>query len=115
MACVDAVTGVVPRLVSLLTAVVIMVLVAALSLVEMTFEPLVRGVVGGVRVWLLFAGLRLAARGAIGFGDVRFSLPRAMTAAAASWQHLMLAALLGSLFALLLRRLETARFCRVAR
>ena len=60
-----------------------------------------RGVVGGVGVWLLFAGLWLVARGAVGFGDVRFSLPWAMTAAAASWQHLVLAALLGSVFALL--------------
>ena len=108
LACVDAVTGLVPRLVSLLTVGVIVILVAAQSLIEGSLEPLVRGVVGGVGVWLLFAGLWLVARGAMGFGDVRFSLPWAMTAAAASWQHLVLAALLGSLFALLLGLLARA-------
>lgn len=101
LACVDALTGLVPRPVSLAAGGTIVVLVGAQSLVEGSFEPLVRGVVGGVGVWLLFAGLWVVARGAMGFGDVRFSLPWAMTAAATSWQHLALASLLGSLLALL--------------
>jgi leader peptidase (prepilin peptidase)/N-methyltransferase len=101
LACVDAVTGIVPRRVSHLAAAVIMILVTAQAAVEGSAAPLVRAVVGGTGVWLLFAGLWLVARGAFGFGDVRYSLPWAMTAAAASWQHLGAAALLGSVLALL--------------
>lgn len=100
LACVDAVTGFVPRPVSQLTTVVVVILIGAQAATTGSAAPLVRAGVGGVVVWLLFAGLWLLARGALGFGDVRFSLPWAMTAAAASWPHLMLAALLGPVFAL---------------
>ena len=96
MACVDAVTGFVPRRVSQVTAGVIAILVIVQAVVEGSTVPLTRSVVGGAVVWLLFGGLWLLSRGAVGFGDVRFSLPWAMTAAAASWQHLVLAGVLGS-------------------
>src|SRR4051812_35162566 len=109
LACADAVTGFVPRLVSQLAAGLILILVAAQAAVEGAAAPLARAVVGGVGVWLLFAAWWVLARGAVGFGDVRFSLPWAMTAAAASWQHLMLAALLGSVFALLFGIARRAR------
>lgn len=112
LACVDAVTGVVPRPVSLVAVGVIGILVVAQALIEASWAPLLRALVGGAGVWILFAGLWLVAAGAMGFGDVRFSLPWAMTAAAASWQHLVLATLLGSVFALLLGLLTRARLGR---
>ena len=101
LACVDVVTGYVPRLPSQSAAGIVLILVAAQSAVEGSAAPLVRALTGGVGVWLFFASLWLVARGAIGFGDVRFSLPWAMTAAAASWHHLLLAAVVGSVLALL--------------
>lgn len=109
LACVDAVTGFVPRLMSQVTVGVIAILVIVQAVVESSPVPLVRALVGGAVVWLLFAGLWLLARGALGFGDVRFSLPWAMTAAAASWQHLVLAAVLGSVMALLFGVVARAR------
>ncbi|HEY5881795.1 MAG TPA: hypothetical protein VIU11_22995 [Nakamurella sp.] len=112
MACVDAVTGFVPRLVSQVTAGVIAILVVVQAVAEGSTAPLVRAVVGGAGVWLLFAGLWLLARGAVGFGDVRFSVPWAMTAASASWQHLVLAVALGSMMALLFGVVARARGAR---
>ena len=109
LACVDAVTGFVPRPVSQMAAGVIAILVVVHAVAESSMAPLVRAIVAGAAVWLLFAGLWLLARGAVGFGDVRFSLPWAMTAAAASWQHLVLAVALGSVIALLFGMVARAR------
>ena len=113
LACVDAVTGFVPRLMSQVATGVIAILVVVQAVVESSpwprwSGPLSAGPWSGCSS--LVCGCWLEGR--VGFGDVRFSLPWAMTAAAASWQHLVLAVALGSVMALLFGVVARARGAR---
>lgn len=100
VACVDAVTGLVPRAAAAAAAAVMVAAVVAMGAVGAPWSWSLRAVVGGVLCWGFFAALWLVSRGALGFGDVRFALPLGIAAASASWLHLVAAVGVGTVIAL---------------
>lgn len=96
VACVDAITGLVPRSVASVAAVAVAVAAVAMGAVGAPWSWSLRAVVGGALCWGFFAVLWLVSRGALGFGDVRFALPFGIAAASASWLHLVTAIAIGA-------------------
>ena len=100
VACVDAVTGLVPRAAAAAAAAVMVAAAVAMGAAGAPWSWSMRAVVGGVLCWGFFAALWLVSRGALGFGDVRFALPFGIAAASASWLHLVAAVGVGAVIAL---------------
>lgn len=100
VACVDAVTGLVPRSVASVATAAIAVSVVAMGAAGAPWSWSLRALVGGALCWGFFAALWLVARGALGFGDVRFALPFGIAAASASWLHLVAAIGIGAVLSL---------------
>lgn len=100
VACVDAVTGLVPRSAAAAAAVMMTAAAAAMGAAGAPWSWSLRAVLGGVVCWGFFAALWLLSRGALGFGDVRFALPLGIAAASASWLHLVVAVGTGAVLSL---------------
>lgn len=100
VACVDALTGLVPRAAAAAAAAAMAAAAVAMGAVGAPWSWSLRAVVGGAVCWGFFAALWLVSRGALGFGDVRFALPLGIAAASASCLHLVIAVGVGAAIAL---------------
>lgn len=102
LACVDAVTGLIPRRAASLASVAVAGAAVAMGAADAPWSWSLRAVLGGAFCWGFFAALWLVSRGAFGFGDVRFALPLGIAAASASWLHLVTAVGVGAVLSLTL-------------
>lgn len=100
VACVDALTGLVPRSAAAAAAAAMAAAAVAMGAAGAPWSWSLRAVVGGAVCWGFFVALWLVSRGALGFGDVRFALPLGIAAASASWLHLVAAVGGGAVIAL---------------
>lgn len=100
LACLDAVTGLIPRRAASLASLAVAVAAVAMGAAGAPWSWSLRAVLDGALCWGIFATLWLVSRGAIGFGDVRFALPLGIAAASASWLHLVTAVGVGAVFSL---------------
>lgn len=100
VACIDAVTGLVPRVAASAAAVAVAAAAVAMGAAGAPWSWSVRALLGGAVCWGFFAALWLVARGALGFGDVRFALPFGIAAASGSWLHLLTAVGVGAVLSL---------------
>lgn len=100
LACLDVMTGLVPRRASSFTSLAVVMAVVAMGVAGAPWSWCLRAVLGGALCWGFFAILWLVSRGAIGFGDVRFVLPLGIAAASASWLHLVTTVGVGAVFSL---------------
>lgn len=100
VACVDAVTGLVPRSAAWVASLAVAGAAVAMGAAGAPWFWSLRAVAGGALCWIFFAALWLVSRGSLGFGDVRFALPFGVAASSASWLHLLTAIAIGAVLSL---------------